>query len=92
MEAKPLVGVEIQRIRAAFQVASLELSAALTVMSEADLSDLGTPTSDPSVTTGLADLRTSLERLASTADDCVLATGRHLGGEDSSGGSGTGEA
>jgi hypothetical protein len=76
------VGAEVQRIRAAFQAASMELSAALHAMSEVDLSDLGTPTSDPAVTTGLSDLRTSLERQQATADACVLATARHLGGPD----------
>jgi hypothetical protein len=79
VESTPLLAAEVQRISAAFQAASLELSAALTAMSDVDAGDLGTPTSDPAVTTALADLRTSLERLQATADDCVLATGRHLG-------------
>jgi hypothetical protein len=87
VEPTPLVGAEVQRIRAAFQAASLELSAALTAMSEVDGGDLGTPTSDRAVTTALADLRTSLERLQSTADDCVLATGRHLDDADAADGS-----
>lgn len=78
MESTPLLGAEVQRIRAAFQAASLELSAALDAMSEADLTGFGTPTSDPAVVAGMADLRTSIERVRSTADDCVAVTGRHL--------------
>jgi hypothetical protein len=56
-------------------------------MSELDAGDLGTPTSGTAVTTALADLRTSLERLQSTADDCVVATGRHLDDSDTADGS-----
>ncbi|MGH3508210.1 MAG: hypothetical protein ACRDO2_13500 [Nocardioidaceae bacterium] len=62
----------------AFQAASLELAAALTAMSEADLTTVGTPASDVHVAAGLADLRTALERLQATADACVRGTGRHL--------------
>jgi hypothetical protein len=78
VESTPLLGAEVQRIRAAFQAASLELSAALEGMSEADLTGFGTPTSDPAVVAAMADLRTSIERVRSTADDCVAVTGRHL--------------
>jgi hypothetical protein len=85
VEPTPLVGAEVQRIRAAFQAASLELSAALTAMSEAGVDRLGTPTSERAVADGLADLRTTLERFQATADACVAATGRHVGGTDPAG-------
>lgn len=80
MEPNPLVGAEVQRIRVAFEAASRELSAALTALSDVHLDDLGTPVSDPAVARGVADLRTTLEHLRSTADDCARVTGRHGGG------------
>ena len=97
MEPKPLLGAEVRRIRAAFDAASLELAAALTAMSEADLTTVGTPASDVHVAAGMADLRTALERLQAAADDCVRTTGRHMGDAATTeptapGGSGVGEA
>jgi hypothetical protein len=81
VEPKPLVGAEVQRIRAAFQAASLELQAALTVTSEMDPSGVGSDTTDAAVTAGLRDLRAAVGRLEQTATGCVTATTRHIPGE-----------
>ena len=91
MEPGPLMAAEVQRIEMAFRAASAELSAALAVIHDANLAGVGVPTGDAAVSAGLADLRASLERLQGTADDCVAATRRQLGGAADTGASTPGE-
>jgi len=73
----PLVGAEIQRIHDAFHRVSLELSGVVTVIGELDASSIGTPSCDPAVETGVADLRTALTGLQQVSADCLVAMTRH---------------
>lgn len=78
----PLVAAEAQRINVAFQTVSAELSAVVTALRDLDLDNVGTPSCDRSVATGMSDLRTALSRLLTTSDACAQAMGRHSGVSD----------
>ena len=62
---------------------SRELSGVLTSLRDADLTGVGTPSVDPAVASGMADLQQALTRLQGTADACIAALRRH-GVEDPS--------
>jgi hypothetical protein len=77
MNSLPLVGAEVQRIDTAFGAVSRELSGVLTSLRDVDLTGVGTPSADPAVASGMADLQQALTRLQGTADACITALRRH---------------
>ena len=77
MQPMPLVGSEVEQLRAALSMASVELAAAVRAMRDHKLRSIGTPSCDSTVVEAVTGLRSAVSGLGATADDCVRVVNRH---------------